>query len=288
MIENMGASPEMAFMDTVEATVAQYHPRALSWDEEAIDKIDLDTAFDIYKDRFADASDFVFIFAGNMELGRMRPLVETYIGGLPSIHRKETWKDTGIRPPRGVVKKTVERGMEPKSSVALVFTGDFEWSRENATALEAMTRVMGIRLREVLREDLGGTYHASCWADCDKYPVQDYRIDIRFGCDPERVDELIGVVFEQIDSLKTHGPDEKSVTKFRETQKRRYERSLESNHYWVRQLRESYFYEEDPMSVLDRPNLAQSVSAESIQEAARKCFDTDNYVQVVLVPEPQE
>jgi zinc protease len=283
--KNEGASPEAVFADTVDATLAQYHPRALRLPVEAIDGIDLDDALDIYADRFADASDFVFIFLGNFELDQMRSLVETYLGSLPALHQKETWKDPGITPPRGVIKKTVRKGMEPKSRVVLVFTGPCEWSRENEYRLQATAKVMRIRLREVLREDLSGTYGASCWAACDLYPKPEYRFRIGFGCDPDRVEELIGVVFAEIDSLRTRGPDESYVIKVRETDRRSYEKRLEMNGFWERSLWECYFRGEDPKVILDLARFIETLSADSIRESARRYLDTNHYVQVVLLPE---
>ena len=53
----------------------------------------------------------------------IKPLVETYVASLPATHAGETWRDLGITPPTGVVEKTVEKGIAPKSQVAIVFSG---------------------------------------------------------------------------------------------------------------------------------------------------------------------
>ena len=79
-----------------------------------------------YKDRFADASGFTFVFAGSFDVEAVRPLVCRYLASLPASGRRETWKDPGIRPPRGIVEKTVRKGLEPKTRVRLVFSGPFK------------------------------------------------------------------------------------------------------------------------------------------------------------------
>ena len=54
-----------------------------------IDKISLDKAFAFYKDRFADASGQTFVFVGNFEIEKLKPLITTYLASLPSLNRNE-------------------------------------------------------------------------------------------------------------------------------------------------------------------------------------------------------
>ncbi|MQY80449.1 MAG: insulinase family protein [Bacteroidetes bacterium] len=287
-IANRSLSPESAFYDTIQVTLAQYHFRERPWSVDLLDEIELETLYEFYKDRYADASDFIFFFVGNFEFEKIKPLVKSYLGGLPSLNRNETWKDPGIRRPKGVIKKTVRKGIEPKSQVRLVFSGPMEWSRENNYALNSMTDVMSIKLREILREDMGGTYGVRIWSSSSLYPTQKYSISLSFGCDPERVEELTKTLFEQIDSMKISGPDDIYITKVRETQNREYETNLKENLFWLRNLQNSYYTKQNPEKILDYPQLVKTLSAEMIQNAARKYFNMNNYVQVVLIPETGE
>ncbi|MCK4346033.1 MAG: insulinase family protein, partial [Bacteroidales bacterium] len=287
-IANRSLSPESAFYDTIQVTLAQYHYRERPWSIELLDEIELETLYEFYKDRYADASDFIFFFVGNFEFEKIKPLIKSYLGGLPSLNRNETWKDPGIKRPKGIIKKTVQKGIEPKSQVRLVFSGPMEWSRENSYALNSMTDVMSIKLREILREDLGGTYGVRIWSSASLYPRQRYSISISFGCNPERVEELTKILFEQIDSMKISGPDDIYITKVRETQNREYETNLKENLFWLRNLQNSYYTKQNPEKILDYPQLVKTLSAEMIQNTARKYFNMNNYVQVVLMPETGE
>jgi len=287
-IENRSARPETAFNDTLQVTLAQYHHRARPWSEALLDEIELETALTFYKDRFADAGDFVFFFVGNFELNKMKPLILTYLGGLPTLDRDEMWKDPGVTPPKGIIKKTVFKGIEPKAQVRLVFTGTFEWSPENSYALNSMISVLRIKLRETLREDLSGTYGVGVWGSGSLYPTQEYSISIGFGCNPERVDELVKTVFEELNTLKLTGPDEKYITKVRESQNRTYETNLKENGFWLRQLYGSFFRGQDPENILNYPKLVETLSVKMVQDAVKKYFDIGNYVQVVLLPEAEE
>ncbi|RMF62497.1 MAG: insulinase family protein, partial [Calditrichaeota bacterium] len=287
-IQNRHASPEAAFQDTIQVTMARHHFRARPWTEKVLKELDLERSFRIYQDRFADASDFTFIFVGHFDPEAIKPLVLTYLGSLPALRRHETWRDVGIRPPKGVVTKEVHKGLEPKSEVSLIFTGPFAWNRQNRYNLNAMTTVLRIKLREILREELSGTYGVGVWSSASRYPDQEYSVHIAFGCAPDRVEELTRMVFKEIDSLKTFGTTEKYLQKVKETQRRERETALKENGFWLRSLRSVYFHRADPMNILNYDTLIDNLTLEDIQTAARRYLNTENYVRVVLYPRAQE
>jgi zinc protease len=287
-LENQGADPRVVFQDTISATMSQYHYRKRPLTEEMLGEIDLETAYRIYKERFADASDFTYIIVGYFDIDEIRSLVETYIGSLPSLGQKETCRDLGIRPPRGIIEKTVEKGIEEKSSVKIIFPGSFEWSRENEYVLESMGSALNIKLREVLREDMSGTYGVSASAYALRYPAEQYRIYISFGCSPDRVEELVQTVFTQIDSLQECGLGEDYIAKVQEIQRRRYETNLKQRTFWERELGRCYYYGLDPAVIMEYPELVDALSVRAVQDAAQKYFDKENYLKFVLMPEDGE
>ena len=285
-IENRDLRPETAFSDTIQVTMAQYHYRERPISMELLAEMDLSKSMAIYRDRFADAGDFIFFFVGNFTLEGIEPLVRTYLGGLPSTGREETWRDVGIEAPKGVVEKTVFRGIEPKSTTSLIFTGPFDYdTQRNNFELGAMATVLQIKLREVMREDLGGTYGVSVRSRASHYPNENYTITLRFGSDPDRARELTRVVFEQIDSLKTFGTTEEYVTKVREMRKRAREVSMKENRWWLGKLQSSHYHGTDPRLLLEYNDMVDSLTVEAVQAAARTYFDTGNYVHVTLLPE---
>src|SRR5262249_26332480 len=152
---------------------------------------------------FADASDFMFVFVGSFDLPAIKPLVEKYLASLPATHRKETWKDVGVKNPASVVEKRVEKGSEPKSLVAIAFTGPFEFDQEHRVSVRAMSEILQTRLLDTIREELGGTYSITANAGYEKFPSPKYSITIQFGCAPERTEDLIKRVFQEIEKLKS-------------------------------------------------------------------------------------
>jgi zinc protease len=284
-LRNRSLSPEAAFVDTLQVTLAQRHPRARPPSPALFDSLDLERSFEIYRDRFADASDFTFYFVGNLEPDSLRPFVETYLASLPSLGRGESWKDVGIRAPDGVVRRTVRRGLEPKARTQIVFHGPMRFDRDEVYALNSLAEVLQIRLREVLREDLGGTYGVGVSASGSGEPREEFRVAIGFGAAPERLDELVAVVFEELETIRRDGPREADLAKVREMQFRARETQLRENHFWLTQL---LAYDRHGWELSEIPKLArraERLNAQLVRDAARRYLDTTRYVQVSLVPE---
>lgn len=284
-LENIAASPASVFLDTLSCTMTQYHYRTRPASLEQIDEWDLDKSLEFYKDRFADAGDFTFLFVGNIVIDEIRPLVQTYLGGLPSTGRVETWRDVGIDPPKGVIKKTVRKGIEPKSQTVIIFTGPFEYNRASRNEMNVMTSILNIRLREKIREELGGTYGVSVSQSTSWIPDEEYSIRISFGADPERIEELTKAVFDEINAMKEQGVTQKNFDKVLETIRRSRETNLKENGYWLNQLGFRYRQDGDPKDILTYEKSLEDLNLEVIRLAANKYFNMNNYVQVTLMPE---
>lgn len=285
VLANRGANPEAVYGDTVGAVMAQYHPRYLPPTAAMLDNIDLDSALDFYRDRFADAGDFTFTFVGSFDPEELLPLVERYLAALPSTGREESWRDVGVEPPSGLVQRTVRKGLEPKGRQTLIFTGDFEFNRENRYTLQSMIEVLRNMLRETLREDMGGTYGVSAYGSGSREPRERYSVRIAFGADPERLDELTEAALSAIDSLARHGASDENLAKVKETQRRQRETDLRENGFWLSILDVYDRNDEDLRLILDYDRLVEELSAEAIGDAAALYFDMHNYVEVRLVPE---
>ena len=285
MLANQQASPEYVFQQTLIAALTQDHPRARLMTPAMVDQMNLDRSLAFYKDRFADASDFTFVFAGSFDMAAIRPLVERYLASLPSLKRRETWKNEGITPPRGVVEKVVRKGIEPKSQAAIVFTGPFPFDTPHEVALDALGIILEGRLRRSLREALRGTYGVEVEANALKIPEPQYHVAIQFGCDPERTEELVATLLREVERLKAEGPSESEVADAREALMVAYQTDMAENGRLVERLVERYRYSQDAMEFFNLPAEYQKLGALGIQDAARRYLDTGNYVRVTLFPE---
>src|SRR5262249_6505264 len=131
LLADQSASPDVLFDQTLASALSGNHPRRQPETADTVAKWNLDTSLAFYKARFADASNFTFVFVGSFTLEAMRPLIETYIASLPATRAHETWRDLGVKPPAAVVETTVKKGIAPRSEVTIVFSGPFEFTAQN-------------------------------------------------------------------------------------------------------------------------------------------------------------
>jgi zinc protease len=284
-LANRQAQPEELFNRTLDAALSQNHPRAQPLTPASVDRMNLARSLAFYQDRFADASDFTFVFVGSFDLPTIRPLVEKYLASLPSLHRNEMVRDVGIRPPPGVVERQVRSGIAPRSQVSIVFTGPFQNDERHRVIASAMADTLGGNLQRTLREDLGGTYGVSVVPRFTKRPAGEYRLTITFACDPARTESLVKTAFQVIDAYKRNGPGQGQVADTRAALTRDLEANAGSNSYLLSRLLFKYEYGEDPREVFDMRPFYDQVTVPALRDAAVEYLNTNRYVEVTLVPE---
>ena len=276
--------PEVQYQRQSQAVVFQHNPRKAPIEPADLEKIDLDKALAFYKDRFGDATDFTFVIVGSFETEKLRPLVETYLGALPAKGRKETERDDKVRLVPGVVKKQWTIGQEPKARVSLLFHGDESWSRDKDRDMFLLGQVLSIRLREVLREDMGGVYGVGAQGELNRGPHQERQFFIQFGCAPENVDKLIKATFDEIAAIEKNGVGEEYLEKVRTGFTRERELALRSNGFWSGWLENASRYKDDPAIVLDPSGMVKRATSANLQAAAKRYLDSKQYYQSVLLP----
>jgi len=287
-LTNRDADPEVSFSDTYSRLVTQDHPRERPITLASLVDVDLDASLQFYRDRFADAGDFTFVFVGSLELDVLRPLVEQYLGGLPATGRNENWVDHGVRTPRGVVEETVRKGLDPISQTVITFSGPFNYSDQmERVGYRAFTLALDTRLNTRVREELGATYGVNVSPGSLWRPEGEYRLSIFFGSDPERVDEVIETIFEVISDFRTNGPTEAELADAREAILRQFETDFRENATWLSQLVVDYQRGvEQPGSAVETfDGAVRGLTVSYLRTMAERMLDPANYVRVTLLPE---
>jgi zinc protease len=287
LLGNQLASPDVVFERTIDATLSQNNPRRQPESPETAKQWNLDKAFAFYKARFADASNFTFVFVGSFTPEVIRPLVETYIASLPSTGAHETWRDLKITPPTGVVKKTIEKGIAPKATVAIVFSGPFEYDDANRAALRAMVLVLQSRLSDTIRQELGGTYSITASPDMEKFPTPTYSVRIDWTCDPARTETLTERVLEEVELVRNTLLSPDRMERVRDVLFREFDRNSQDNGYLLNEIARRY-NDRDPANIASVATMRAQIAALSgyaLQRAAQTYLDMNRYVQVTLLPE---
>ena len=282
---NREREPNSVFADTINAARYGNNVRYSGPSIEKVNQINLERAYAIYKERFADASRFTFIFTGAFNISKIKPLIESYLGSLPNLSNKESARDLGILPVSGKIEKVVYKGRESKATVRLYFSGDFDYSAENKTQFDALREVLNIRLIERLRMDESGVYSVGAGLDIDKYPQPRYTFSISFGCAPENVEKLTKSALDEIEKICKKGAREDDIRKYIAESERSIELQLRSNSFWTGYLYGRFQNNEDIRSVLSYKQRLKSVSPERLQQLANKYLNGDNLAKFVLLPD---
>jgi zinc protease len=224
------------------------------------------------------------VFVGEIDLPSFRPLVELYLASLPGAGRKEAPRDLGLHRKKGVVRVRVAEGLEDKASIIRIYHGESPWSEDAHTDLVSLQSYLGIRLREVLREQLGGAYTPAVNADFSRVPFDAYTLTIGFQCKVADIERLERATGEVIAEAKAKGPDQTYLTKLKSQRTRDLEESYRDNGFWIGRLATKYEFGEDPRQILILHELTERITTDNIRKAARHFLRDDQYVDAQLRP----
>lgn len=284
---NQEMNPMTAFGDSVTYALRMGHPRTLRIKSDMVDKMDYDKILAMYQDRFKDASDFTFIFVGNVDIEEMKPLIAEYLGALPSINRKESFKDNKIEYRKGVYKNEFIREQETaKASNFVCFTGTCKYDLKNTILMDMTCQVMDLVYTEKVREDEGGTYSVYVGGNLSKYPKEIAGLQVIFDTAPSKREKLMKIIFAEIEHIAKEGPSETNLNKVKEFMLKKHTEDLKENSYWMGSIDEYLFTGMNP--VKDYEQMVNSITAKDIQKFADDLFKQKNEVEVSMISPEKE
>jgi zinc protease len=286
---NVASNPEIFFSGEVQKIMTSNHPRGGKIPVPGdFDRINLDRSIQIYKERFANAGDFTFIFTGSFNEETLKPLLEKYIGSLPGSPKKENFRDLGIRPPQGKLEKIINKGSEPKSMVNLVFTTPAVFNSNEAYALRSLGELMDIKLVEQLREEKSGVYGVSASGSMNRIPYGNVNFSISFPCAPENADTLTKAALDELKKIMQSGVSKEDLEKIKEQQTRKLEVDIKQNSFWLSGLFDVYFYGSKPADLLKKQQQIDGLTGKMMQDVAKKYLNLQRFIRVTLKPETTE
>jgi zinc protease len=280
---NAGADPRNAFRDSITVTMANHNPRELPMNLDFLNKVNYKQSLDFYKNRFENASDFVFVFTGNINPEEAKGLIEAYIGGLPNTKRVEKAKDNGVRPPKTKVQNIFVKPLQtPKSSIYIAYTGNVDYNLENIVMVDVIKSILRIRYTEEIREKEGATYGVAVRANVTNFPTQSFTVSINFDTDPKLRDKMIGIVYNEVKSMITDGPTEINIGKSKEFLLKTYDQNQRENSYWSGAIRTKY---EDGIDINSKYlEIVNGLTPAKVKAVAEKLFNQGNIVEVIMSP----
>lgn len=278
---NQEANPMISFVDSIQKGIYSGNPRAIRLKSDMIDQIDYVKIMDMYKDRFKDASDFMFILVGNIDAKEAAPLIAQYLGALPSTGRKETFKDVNMSVREGLYKNEFSKELQtPKASVFTIYSGKFPYNLKNSVTLDIFAQVMDLVYTANIREKEGGTYGVGIFGELQKYPKEVALLQIIFDTDPAKKDKMVEIAFNELIKFTQEGPSETDLAKVKEFMIKKYNEEIKENGYWAKTINDYLLFGMDMTTGYEK--VVNSITAKDVQDFAKKMIDQNNRIEVIM------
>jgi len=285
MMANRENDPNFVYSDAIQRTLYGNNIRRVPYSLKDLENVNQAKALEIYKDRFADASDFTFVIVGSFTEDEIKPYLEEYLAALPTTNRKEEAKDLNLYENNKGVEKVVNKGKEAKAMVRLTMYGDYTYNEQENLNTSALETILSNKLLERLREEESGVYGTRAFFNISKYPKPRYSLAIIFGTSVDKYQPLINSAIDVIKKIKAEGPSQVDLDKFKIEEKRQLEINLRENGFWAGQLLGSVQNDTDPTKVTRYLEELDKVSIESVKAAANKYLKEENFYKFILLPD---
>lgn len=284
-LRNKDLNPMASLSDSLQATLFNHHPRIQPLSVADIDKVSYDRILEIWADRFADASDFTFLFIGNIEEAQIRELAVQYLATLPRVKRNDKAVDPGIQFAQGDVLNRYQKKMEtPQSFIISVWTGEIEMTVRNKALMTILGSCVGEQYLKKIREELGAAYSTSAQGNIIRGTDDHtrYLLQAAFPLKPEMTDTCLQIVQDVLVDAANNGVSEESVTKAKEYLLKTFKQNQRENGYLMDRI--ATILRRDFDSAQDYEATVSAITVADVQEMAAAILAKGNRVRVVLDP----
>ena len=278
-VEQSIRNPREKFHKEYRIAFYKNNPRVFFDTVEGVDKLNNRKMLEIYKDRFSDMNNFTFVMVGDIEPDRVELLISKYLGNLPTQKREETFNDRERDYLKG--KQTFTRAYNNKNitQVGITFHNKLKYSKKRAFMLEAIDSILGIRLRELIREEKSAVYGIGVNSYLNRLGKNRLASSIHFSCEPKRADELVLAILNEIEKLKKEGVTQKELDTYKKKFEVRHETDLKENRYWLSKMVDSYQHKTSlDYEIFELENVLEKVSIEDIKALSNRLFGKDRII----------
>ena len=279
-LTNAHVNPMLAYNDTLHK-VAYATNRMASMDKEQLKRVNYNRIMHIYKELFANAANFKLILTGNININKLKPLLCQYIATLPSNNAKET---IGTYEPKLVDgKKTYifhKKQTTPTAITTIVIKGKMEYNNRNELLMDAIGQLLRIVYTEKVREDKGGTYSVQASGNLQHHPNDEALLRIAFQTDPQKYNDLIPIVYKELEKMATEGPSQQDLDKVKAYELKVYNQVLRMNNYWEYVLYTDLYNGIDVDT--DFRYIVENMTCDDIRTTLRNLLNQNNCIEVTM------
>ena len=281
---NMQSDPRKAYSDTLTLMFSNHNKRFRPMTYKLLDEVSFEKIKAFYKDRFCDPGDFTFMFTGKINPDNVKPLFEKYLASLPTVKRKDVFKDDGVRLPKGkVINDFSHENKTPRTSVYVNYNGTWKYTPEDILYLATIRHILELRYVETIREEKGGSYHVGVSYTAKRLPIPNFYLNMSFDTDPKLADDLKAIVYREVKKIIDNGPTEVDLQKAKEFFLKQRQEDLKENNWWLNTtLTEFYYHNIDILNGYE--DRVKNLTVKAVQDFAQKALTQGNNIEVVMRP----
>ncbi|NVO20677.1 MAG: insulinase family protein [Bacteroidetes bacterium] len=285
-LESLKQDPQYLFMDTAYNSFYQGNKRAHVIESTSdYDKINVDHSIAYYKERICNANGMYYSIVGSFSEKQIVPLIEKYIGGLPSAEINTQYKDIGLFPMPGKNTFTLHKGSEPQAMVMHYITGKMPFNADDNFMLAQVNEVINNKIIDTIREKMSAIYGGGIGGSLQKYPREEFLVQSNFPCSPDNVEKVDQAFMDLVKSTMLDGGiTEYDWNQAREPEIEQNKVSLKQNDYWLNSLQIAFLRGTDPERILTKEERLKNIKPEQLTEAARKFYSNPTIFKAVWLP----
>jgi zinc protease len=285
MVAGLANNPQKIVSDSLSLILTSNSKRTKLVVPSMIDELSIEQMEKIYRDRIADAGDFIFFIVGNLDEATVKPLVEKYIGSLTDLPRIEKWKDNNVNGPKGKTVKEIAIPMQVnKATVVVNYNKQAAYDSKSNLILDIIKGILTLRYTEEIREKEGGTYGVSVMGSSQHYPKAEKGLQMMFDAEPERSAHLKSIIYSEIDKIVANGPTAEDLDKVVKNLLKNREQNKLHNSYWMGTLSDYYQHNINTDAPENFEKILGSVTREDVKKYAAGYFKGADLVDLIFLP----
>ncbi len=283
-LKNREANPQVAYNDSVTAILYGNHPRLQPLKRSTLDRVSYDRIWQIYNERFSDASGFKMILVGNVDMETLRPLLCQYVATLPNKGKRSVVKDSYPQVRNVNETHIFKKKMNtPSTLVSVFYTFDEPFTPKADLALDVFKRVLTIAYTDSVREEKGGTYGVSVQSQLDNTAKPHGFVKISFRTDPAKYEMLMPIIYQQIENIANNGPLASSMDKIKKYLLKAHRQSVNTNGYWDYVIYNRLHRNIDFFTGYE--DLVKSLTPQDVQQIAKDILKSNRRIEITMMSE---
>ena len=282
-LKNRLLQPENVFSDSLTLTLVCHNPRMKPLDLDDLKKVNYDRILQIAKERTANAAAYTFTIVGNYDEKTIRPLIEQYLGSLPS--QKKVQKSKNVSSDfKGVVINNFKHKAETPKSIAVMFwySKQQPYNLENSVKASIAGQILSMEYLKKIREDASAAYTVGASSSVSKDDFEESSsIYVYCPMKPEKADIALQIMRDEVNAM-ANGCDADKLTKVKEYLLKSHADQLKQNGYWLGQINNWRRYGMDFHT--DYEKVVNAQTPESIAAFVKELLKAGNRAEVVMMP----